>query len=239
VVLTVSPQGDRVWQRLMQVIDRRNAEIVACLDARERQQLSQLLDRLVDHARQAGDANRSVRPDRGLKQIGHGCRQTAPARCRVAGACRARLLARAEPLHGTPGGPGIQHRFRGVAGRVPLPRGGPGEFSGRFRQCQGAIRVFDGPSSTGDAARVLADVRVSIDIASVDTGNALLDRIMQGAALFDSARFPQALFLVRSGALPAGAAAPRAGQPAAQRLHAVAHTRISRAPLASPATRPW
>lgn len=56
VVLTLSPKGERVWQRLMQVIERRNAEIVACLDAAEVRQLSGFLDRLVEHARSAGGA---------------------------------------------------------------------------------------------------------------------------------------------------------------------------------------
>lgn len=51
VVLTLTPKGDRLWQRLMRVIERRNAEIVACLDSRELQQFSQLLDRLLECAR--------------------------------------------------------------------------------------------------------------------------------------------------------------------------------------------
>lgn len=51
VVLTLTAKGERVWQRLMLVIERRNAEIVSCLDAAEVQQLSGLLDRLVEHAR--------------------------------------------------------------------------------------------------------------------------------------------------------------------------------------------
>ena len=56
VVLTLTADGTRVWQRLMLVIQRRNAEIVACLDATEVQQFSELLDRLVAHARSpAGD----------------------------------------------------------------------------------------------------------------------------------------------------------------------------------------
>lgn len=55
VVLTLTAKGERIWQRLMQVIERRNAEIVSCLDATELQQLSLLLDRLVEHARGAGD----------------------------------------------------------------------------------------------------------------------------------------------------------------------------------------
>jgi DNA-binding MarR family transcriptional regulator len=51
VVLTLTAKGERIWQRVMLVIERRNAEIVSCLDAREIQQFSLLLDRLVDHAR--------------------------------------------------------------------------------------------------------------------------------------------------------------------------------------------
>jgi DNA-binding MarR family transcriptional regulator len=51
VVLTLTAKGERVWQRVMLVIERRNAEIVSCLDAAEVQQLSRLLDRLVEHAR--------------------------------------------------------------------------------------------------------------------------------------------------------------------------------------------
>lgn len=53
VVLTLSAKGERVWQRLMAVIERRNEEIVACLSETERRQLGRLLDRLVDHARSA------------------------------------------------------------------------------------------------------------------------------------------------------------------------------------------
>lgn len=51
VVLSLTAKGERVWRRLMGVIERRNAEIVACLDAAEAEQFSRLLDRLVDHAR--------------------------------------------------------------------------------------------------------------------------------------------------------------------------------------------
>jgi DNA-binding MarR family transcriptional regulator len=57
VVLTLTAKGERVWQRVMLVIERRNAEIVSCLDAPQVQQLSGLLDRLVEHARStAGEA---------------------------------------------------------------------------------------------------------------------------------------------------------------------------------------
>lgn len=54
VVLTLTPGGKRVWQRLMLLIERRNDEIVACLDASEVKELSRLLDKLVEHARKSG-----------------------------------------------------------------------------------------------------------------------------------------------------------------------------------------
>ena len=50
VVLTLTAKGERVWQRVMLVVERRNAEIVSCLNTPEVQQLSSLLDRLVEHA---------------------------------------------------------------------------------------------------------------------------------------------------------------------------------------------
>lgn len=51
VVLTLTAKGERMWHRVMAVIDRRNQEIVACLDAEERRQLDRLLDRLIEAAR--------------------------------------------------------------------------------------------------------------------------------------------------------------------------------------------
>ena len=53
VVLNLTAQGARVWQRLMAVIERRNQEIVSCLNESEQRQFSQLLDRLVAHAQAA------------------------------------------------------------------------------------------------------------------------------------------------------------------------------------------
>ena len=53
VVLNLTAQGARVWQRLMAVIERRNQEIVSCLNESEQRQFSQLLDRLVVHAQAA------------------------------------------------------------------------------------------------------------------------------------------------------------------------------------------
>jgi DNA-binding MarR family transcriptional regulator len=51
VVLTLTAKGERLWQRVMDLVERRNAEITACLSAPERAQLDRLLDRLVSHAR--------------------------------------------------------------------------------------------------------------------------------------------------------------------------------------------
>ena len=53
VVLMLTPQGADVWQRTMGVVERRNAEIMSCLDAAEIEQLDVLLDRLVAHAQKA------------------------------------------------------------------------------------------------------------------------------------------------------------------------------------------
>ena len=55
VVLTLAAKGEPVWRRLMTVIERRNQDIVSCLNPDERAQLDHLLDRLVDHAREAAD----------------------------------------------------------------------------------------------------------------------------------------------------------------------------------------
>ena len=52
VVLTLTARGERLWQRVMDLVERRNAEITACLSAAERAQLDRLLDRLVAHARE-------------------------------------------------------------------------------------------------------------------------------------------------------------------------------------------
>ncbi|MFZ2386578.1 MAG: MarR family transcriptional regulator [Polaromonas sp.] len=60
VVLTLSDRGEPVWERLMAVIERRNDEIVSCLNPAERAQLDHLLDRLVDHAREAADGAGSL-----------------------------------------------------------------------------------------------------------------------------------------------------------------------------------
>lgn len=55
VVLALTTKGEPVWQLLMTVIERRNHEIVSCLSPAEQGQLGRLLDRLVDHAREAAE----------------------------------------------------------------------------------------------------------------------------------------------------------------------------------------
>jgi len=60
VVLTLTPLGRSTWQQVMAVVERRNDEIISCLNAAEAKQFQTLLQRLVDHARQlAGDHGRS------------------------------------------------------------------------------------------------------------------------------------------------------------------------------------
>lgn len=53
VVLTLTPEGERVYQNVVAVVLQRNADILACLSAAEQRQLDKLLERLVDHARRA------------------------------------------------------------------------------------------------------------------------------------------------------------------------------------------
>ena len=61
VVLTLTPKGHKVWQKLMKVIDRRNQEILSCLSVAEVQQLSKMLDRLVEQARKDASGTPSGR----------------------------------------------------------------------------------------------------------------------------------------------------------------------------------
>ena len=51
VVLTLSPQGMALWEKVMGVIERRNQEILSALTMDEQAQLDVLLDRLLQHAR--------------------------------------------------------------------------------------------------------------------------------------------------------------------------------------------
>lgn len=53
VVLTPTPAGVTQYQRVIDLIDRRNEEIFACLSAEERQLLGGMLDRLLDHLQPA------------------------------------------------------------------------------------------------------------------------------------------------------------------------------------------
>ena len=52
VVLSLTPKGCECWEKVMVVIARRNEEILSALTIDEREQLSVLLDRLLQHARQ-------------------------------------------------------------------------------------------------------------------------------------------------------------------------------------------
>jgi DNA-binding MarR family transcriptional regulator len=54
VVLTLTAKGVRMWERAMTLIERRNVEILSCLDATEQEQFDRLLDRLVLHAQERG-----------------------------------------------------------------------------------------------------------------------------------------------------------------------------------------
>lgn len=53
VLLELTPAGRRLWARSMELIDQRNADIFGCLNARERQELSNLFDRLIEHNRRS------------------------------------------------------------------------------------------------------------------------------------------------------------------------------------------
>ncbi|RJG07855.1 MarR family transcriptional regulator [Noviherbaspirillum cavernae] len=53
VVLTLTRKGAQVWERVMQVVARRNAEIFGCLSTTEQKQLSEMFDRMIAYA-QAG-----------------------------------------------------------------------------------------------------------------------------------------------------------------------------------------
>ncbi|MBP6018062.1 MAG: winged helix-turn-helix transcriptional regulator [Burkholderiaceae bacterium] len=52
VVLRLSEKGKPVWLCAMAVIERRNAEILACLESTEQQEFDHLLERLILHARE-------------------------------------------------------------------------------------------------------------------------------------------------------------------------------------------
>jgi DNA-binding MarR family transcriptional regulator len=54
VLLMLTPAGRKLWTRVIDLIARRNEEIFGCLSGSERQQLGQMLDRLIAHAGAAG-----------------------------------------------------------------------------------------------------------------------------------------------------------------------------------------
>ncbi len=57
VVLRLTRKGAQAWERVMQVVARRNEEIFGCLSEAEREQLSDMFDRMIAHARVSlGDA---------------------------------------------------------------------------------------------------------------------------------------------------------------------------------------
>lgn len=50
VVLTPTPGGQKLWKKVMALIERRNAQIFGCLSATEQKQLAGMLDRLIAQA---------------------------------------------------------------------------------------------------------------------------------------------------------------------------------------------
>jgi DNA-binding MarR family transcriptional regulator len=52
VVLTLTAKGERIWRRAMALIERRNVEILSCLDSVEQEHFDRMLDRLVSYARE-------------------------------------------------------------------------------------------------------------------------------------------------------------------------------------------
>lgn len=50
VVLRLTEEGRRCWEAVMDLIVTRNEEIFGCLSETQQQQLSRLLDRLIEHA---------------------------------------------------------------------------------------------------------------------------------------------------------------------------------------------
>lgn len=60
VELRFTPEGQRLWQRLMTVVEERNQQIVGCLSATERAQFDRILTRLVEHARAVADEKKLI-----------------------------------------------------------------------------------------------------------------------------------------------------------------------------------
>jgi DNA-binding MarR family transcriptional regulator len=60
VVLTLTRKGLHAWQRVMQVIARRNEEVFGCLSAAEQKELSRLFDRMIAHVNAHADEARDA-----------------------------------------------------------------------------------------------------------------------------------------------------------------------------------
>lgn len=56
VILSLTRQGKPLWEKVMALIDQRNAELLSCLSAAEQQQLQDLFDRMLAHAARKREA---------------------------------------------------------------------------------------------------------------------------------------------------------------------------------------
>lgn len=57
VVLTLTPQGEQAWLKVMAVIETRNQQILSCLDAAQQATLAQLMEQLIAHAQRSVSAD--------------------------------------------------------------------------------------------------------------------------------------------------------------------------------------
>ncbi|HET8748184.1 MAG TPA: MarR family transcriptional regulator [Ramlibacter sp.] len=51
VLLSLTPEGRKVWLRTIRMVEERNAQIFGCLSAQEQAVLSDMFDRLIEHNR--------------------------------------------------------------------------------------------------------------------------------------------------------------------------------------------
>jgi len=56
VILSLTRQGKPLWEKVMALIDQRNAELLSCLTDAEQQQLQDLFDRMLAHAARKREA---------------------------------------------------------------------------------------------------------------------------------------------------------------------------------------
>lgn len=68
VVLSLTPKGKRLCERLMQIVALRNEQIMACLSAAEQATFDGMLDKLVAHAQAVGAAQDASAPRRAQAQ---------------------------------------------------------------------------------------------------------------------------------------------------------------------------